>query len=282
MANKSPNRYINSYVFGPTQKLIEDLIVEAIQIHGFWIDYMPKTKLNLDLLFGESTAASFENAVRIEAYTKNNEGFDGQRLMSKFGIEIQDEVILTIAQRRFEEIRAEQLEDEDGFTLDQEITSRYGPKQFNGFLLEEGSIEGYYIDYSRPREGDLIFIPIFNKVFEISFVKHDAIFYQGGKLQTYDLYCNLFQYSSEEFNTGITDIDSIEDLFSGDVLKYKMEEEDGSDMGTEDGGSVIEENNVPDSVDGQANNSLITTLADDVVDFSEKSPFVRRNINEKW
>lgn len=282
MTNRSPNRYINSYVFGPQQKLFEDLIVEAIQIHGFWINYMPKTKVNLDLLFGESTAATFENAVIIEAYTKNNEGFDGQRLMSKFGIEIQDEVILTIAQRRFEEVRAEHLEDEEGFVFDQEVTSRYGPKQFNGILLEEGSIEGYYIDYSRPREGDLIFIPIFNKVFEISFVKHDAIFYQGGKLQTYDLYCNLFQYSSEEFNTGVPAIDSIEDLFSGDVLKYNMLEEDGDSIGTEDDGNLIEENDVPDSVDGQANNHLITTLADDVVDFSEKSPFVRRNENEKW
>lgn len=130
MSNKSPNRYVNNYNFGPTQALNESLIVEAIRLHGMWVNYLPRTSVNLDDVFGESSLNEFNDSVQIEAYMNNATGFDGQRMVSKFGgIDLQDEVKFTIAKRRFEEVRAEHLVSETGMNIELETTNRYFPDQ---------------------------------------------------------------------------------------------------------------------------------------------------------
>lgn len=279
---KSPNRYINSNNFGPSQKLYEDLIIEAIRMHGVWVHYLPRTALNMDDLFGESPASSFNDAVKVEVYWNNPEGFEGARLMGKLGVEFRDEVVLTMAKRRFEEVRAEHLVAETGENIEQELTNRYHAMQINGILLEEGNIEGYYIPYSRPQEGDLIWVPIMQKLFEIKYVQHDAIFYQGGTLQTYDLSCELFEYTHDKIDTGIPEIDNIEDLFSGDLSRTTITNEDEENINLEQGGDIVQENNIPETTDDQAENDLFRRNVDGVVDFSEQSPFVKRNTSFKW
>lgn len=282
--NRSPNRYFNNYNFGPTQKLIEDLIVEAIRIHGTWIFYMPRTKTNIDAVFGEDSVSRFEDAVQIEAYIKNFDSFEGQgKLLSKFGVEIRDEMTFVIARRRFEESRAEHLLTETGQNLEQELTNRYHAYQINGILLEEGNRVGTYIEYSRPREGDLIYLPVVKKLFEIKYTQTDAIFFQGGQLQTFEMNCELFEYSQEEFNTGYTPVDSIEDLFSSNVVDDSIASEDGFPIAMEQGGGTLtQERSYPEAVDKLANNSLYSSLSTDIIDFSEISPFILRDETLKW
>jgi len=279
---KSPNRYINSNHFGPSQKLYEDLIIEAIRMHGLWIHYLPRTAVNMDDLFGESPTSAFNDAVKVEVYWNEPEGVKGNRFMEKLGPEFREEVTLTVAKRRFEEVRAEHLIAETGENIEQELTNRYHSMQINGILLEEGNIEGYYIPYNKPQEGDLIWVPIMQRLFEISFVQHDAIFYQGGSLQTYDMSCKLFEYTHDKIDTGIAQIDGIEDLFSGDLTKTVMTDEDEENLNLEQGGDIVQENNTPDTTDAQAENEMFRKNADGVVDFSEQSPFVKRNTDFKW
>lgn len=251
-------------------------------MHGIWIHYLPRTAVNMDDLFGEASASTFEDAVKIEVYWNHPEGFEGSRLIAKMGAEFRDEVVLTMARRRFEESRAEHVIAETGENLEQELTNRYAAMQINGILMEEGNIERYYIPYTRPREGDLIWVPIMKKMFEITYVQHDSIFHQGGSLQTYDISCQLFEYSHEELNTGAPEIDNLEDIFSGNILKHVITDEDEENVNLEDGGNVVQENAIPESTDGQAENDMFRKDVDGIVDFSEQSPFIKRNTALKW
>lgn len=176
------NFYFNTLGHYGEQNLIEDLIVESIKIYGIDCYYLPRTIVSEDLLFGEDSLSKFDNAYQIEMYIKSVNGFEGDgTFLSKFGLEIRDEMVLSVSQRRFgEEIAYD------------ETTSEAG----------------------RPVEGDLIYFPLNKKLYEIKFVEHEVVFYQMGKLQTYDLTCELFEYSSERIDTGIQAIDAIEDKYS--------------------------------------------------------------------
>ena len=146
------NLYFNNYAFSGEQNLIEDLITESIKIYGVECMYMPRTLVNEDLLFGEDRLSKFETAYPIEMYIKSVDGFEGEGdFLSKFNIQIRDEMVLTVSQRRFsEELQVSDTTDET----------------------------------ARPVEGDLIYFPLNNKVFEVKFVEHESIFYQMGGLQT--------------------------------------------------------------------------------------------------
>lgn len=176
------NFYFNTLGHYGEQNLIEDLIVESIKIYGIDCYYMPRTIVNEDQLFGEDTLSKFEDAYPLEMYIKSVNGFEGDgTFLSKFGLEIRDEMVLSVAQRRFG---------------------------------EEISYDNTTKEAGRPVEGDLIFFPLNNKIYEVKFVEHEVVFYQMGKLQTYDLTCELFEYSSERIDTGIQVIDAIEDKYS--------------------------------------------------------------------
>ena len=176
------NFYFNTLGHYGEQNLIEDLIVESIKIYGIDCYYLPRTIVSEDLLFGEDTLSKFDNAYQLEMYIKSVNGFEGDgTFLSKFGLEIRDEMVLSVSQRRFgEEIPYDDTTKEAG----------------------------------RPVEGDLIYFPLNKKIYEIKFVEHEVVFYQMGKLQTYDLTCELFEYSSERIDTGIQAIDAIEDKYS--------------------------------------------------------------------
>lgn len=174
-----------------------------------------------DELLNEDDLSTFNDAYMIEMYVKNVEGFGGDgQFLSKFGLQINDTMTLSISMRRFTED------------------------------------VGLYNEQVRPNEGDLIYFPLNNKMFEVMYVDNKPIFYQMGSLQMYDLRCELFEYSQERFNTGVLEIDT---LFNSYVLTSN---------------AAIA--NV-ESFDLMADNFTIETNADAIIDFSELNPFGEQN-----
>ena len=274
------NVYFNNFAYGREQDLVEDLTIEAIKIYGHNIKYMPRTKVNVDNLFGEDTLSKFDEGIDIEMYIKNVEGFEGEGdLLSRFGLEIRDQITFTVARKRFDQaITSPKLITEVGYNLihesgDNKAPSRQfltGSKDTEAFVLEG---DDYLNTISRPQEGDLIYFPMVGKIFEIKFVEHEQIFYQTGRLQTYDVRCELFEYSSERISTGNTEIDIIETTYSLNTLGYEFTLEDGTGVfQLEDGGSLLQEYTV-ETTDRSANNQFFQTNAENILDFSELNPF---------
>jgi len=157
------------------QNLYEDLIIESLGIYGQDVYYIPRTLVNRDNILGEDPASKFDDAYLMEMYIENTEGFEGAGdLYSKFGLEIRDDATFIVSRRRWE--------------------SRIGV--FSSNLVDP-----------RPQEGDLIFLPMTNSFFEISFVEDDSPFYQLSNLPVYKMQCQLFEFNDEEFDTGIAEID---------------------------------------------------------------------------
>ena len=278
------NKYFPNLTYSREQDVVEDLIIESIKQFGHEVKYLPRTLVEQDHLFGEAKLSSFNDSVPIEMYIKNVEGFEGEGdFLSKFGVQIRDQVTLTVAKKRFDQVRGgESLQDEVGYQLQTEEYDPNNPsRQFLsdtantfGFMLESGTAgaNNYSITANRPFEGDLIYFPLTDKLFEIKFVEHEAVFYQMGRLQTYDLRCELFEYSSERIDTGDSDVDVIEDNLSLDILFNELTLEDGTVFLAEDGDSLIQEYQV-ETTDDQANNTFFTTQAASIIDFSEQNPF---------
>ena len=169
--------YFNNFEASMEQYLIEDLVIESIKIHGHDIYYITRTAGAVDDVLNEDDLSEYKRADFIDMYIKNFDGFEGEGdFLSKFGLEIRDEMTLTIARRTFE--------------LD----------------------VAQYTQNDRPLEGDLIYFPLNKKMFEVKFVEHEPVFYQMGALQMYDLRCEMFEYSQETFSTGVAEIDT---LFAG-------------------------------------------------------------------
>jgi hypothetical protein len=234
---------------------------------------MPRTLVKEDFLLGEDTLSKFETAVDLEVYVKNVQQFEGQGdFLSKFNLEIRDQITFTMARKRWSQIANEKLLTEVGYNYQVETANTNAWGVSDSIQLEVGSANGYSITSSRPLEGDLIFFPLNNKLYEIKFVEHENIFYQHGKLYTYDLTCELFQYSSQQINTGNTSIDIIEDTYSLDILNYQFLLEDNDTLVSEDSGYLTQEFRV-ETADAAANNEYITTQSIDFIDFSERNPF---------
>jgi hypothetical protein len=274
------NVYFNNFAYGREQDLVEDLTIEAIKIYGHNVKYMPRTLVNVDQLFGEDTLSKFDEAINIEMYIKNVEGFEGEGdLLSRFGLEIRDQITFTVARKRFDQaITSPKILTEVGYNLiyesgDNNTPSRQfltGAKDTESFMLEGSD---YLNVINRPQEGDLIYFPMVGKIFEIKFVEHEQIFYQTGRLQTYDVRCELFEYSSERIDTGNTEIDTIEDRYSLNVLDSQLTLEDGTGVfQLEDGNTLLQEYRI-EQADSSANNEFYQTNADNILDFSEQNPF---------
>ena len=277
------NQYFNNFAYAREQDLVEDLTIEAIKIYGHNVKYLPKTISGIDHLFGEDKLLKYETAADVEMYVKNVEGFEGEgEFMSKFGVQLNDQLTLTVARKRFDQIRTEKLTTEVGYNYLQESANTDSPsRQFltgnnhtESIILETGTtgVNSYNITANRPQEGDLVFFPLVNKIFEIKFVEHEDIFYQTGRLQSYDLRCELFKYSSEQIRTGNTDIDSVESEGTLDTLLYELLLENGDKLLEEGGDSLIQEYQLF-TQDAGANNAFFEAEGDSIIDFSERNPF---------
>ena len=267
------NKCFSNFTYGREQDTQDDLIVESIKIYGQDVKYMPRTLVKEDDLFGEDILSKFETAVDLEMYIKNTTGFEGEGdFLSKFGLEIRDQVTFTMARKRWDQITTEKLIDEVGFNYQIETANTGAYSNSHSLMLETGSANGYSITSSRPNEGDLIFFPLNEKLYEIKFVEHEEIFYPHGKLYTYDLACELFQYSSQQLDTGNTAIDSLELSYSADQLFYQFTLENGDTLTGEDGDYIVQEYRL-ETTDNAANNEFFTQQSLDFIDFSETNPF---------
>jgi hypothetical protein len=170
------------------QNLYEDITIEGLKIYGHDAYYIPRKIVNEDSVFNEDQLSEFGSAYAIEAYVANVDGYEGEGdLLSKFGLEIKDQVTLVIANRRWEQLVGRHVASDTN--LDRTVTRR-------------------------PMEGDLIYLPFAKGLFEISFVEQEDPFYQLQNLPTFQLKCELFQYGGEAIDTGVGLIDTYETKFS--------------------------------------------------------------------
>ena len=179
------NPYFN-YAASSEQDLYEDLITESIKNFGQDIYYIPREVVHRDMIFDDTVLSQFNYAYKVEVYLESVEGFDGDGdLFSKFGVEIRDAVTFIISRRRW----------------NTEIRNHEEP-------ITGSTVGGN--KYYRPREGDLIHMPMAGATFEVMKVEDDNPFYQLANLPTFKMRCEKFEYSDERFNTDIPEIDRIE------------------------------------------------------------------------
>ena len=163
------------------QNLYEDLVIESLKMYGQDVIYIPRQLISRDEIMNEDYS-KFTDGYTIEMYIETSEGFAGEGdLLGKFGVEIRDQATFVVSRKRWE------------------------------------NLVGFYnnsINDTRPSEGDLVFLPLSKSLFEIRFVEHEQPFYQLNNLPTYKLECELFEYSNEELETGIREIDELQERFS--------------------------------------------------------------------
>lgn len=166
------NPYFSNYQ--PEQNLVEDITVEVIKATGINCIYVPREYLSIDRVFGEDPGTKFKDSYTIEMYLQSYKGFEGTDVISQFGLEIRDKVLLVLSRKRFKE----------------EVTNK------------NASIK-------RPREGDLIYFPLSKSLFEINFVEHENPLYPLGKLYSYAITAELFTYSYEKMATSNAAINEV-------------------------------------------------------------------------
>ena len=163
------------------QNLYEDLVIESLKMYGQDVIYIPRQLISRDEIMNEDYS-KFTDGYTIEMYIETSEGFAGEGdLLGKFGVEIRDQATFVVSRKRWE------------------------------------NLVGFYnnsINDTRPSEGDLVFLPLSKSLFEIRFVEHEQPFYQLNNLPTYKLECELFEYNNEELETGIREIDELQERFS--------------------------------------------------------------------
>ena len=162
------------------QRLVQSLINEHLKIYGVEVTFIPRKFVNQSTIIEEVQASKFDDNFLIEAYVENYDGYTGAGdVLTKFGMSLRDEVTLTISKERFEEFISPFMDADDDIELS-----------------------------SRPREGDLVFFPLGQRLFEIKFVEHEEPFYQLGSNYVYKLKCELFEYEDEVIDTTIDAIDT--------------------------------------------------------------------------
>lgn len=212
------NKIINSYGYGGEVDMFHDLVTEMIESFGIDVVYITRQIGEIDEVFNEARLSVFDVAADIDMYVKTADSFGGEGdFLSKFGLQINDQITFTVGKRQFEKY----------------VTS-ISPKT------------------NRPLEGDIIWFPFNKKMYKVMHNEHESVFYQHGTLASYDLKCELLEYSGERFRTGRPEIDNY----------FKDEDYTEADS--------LEELNL---IDETAKNIFFENEADDVLDFSEQSPF---------
>ena len=175
--------------------LYEDLMIEQLRVFGQEVVYLPREIVARDTILGEDALSKFEETYMIEMYVENVSGFEGEGdIISKFGLEVRDDVTLVVSKRRFD------------LLVDQK----------SNLLAQD-----------RPKEGDVIYMPIFKKMFEVQFVEDEDPYYQIADIPLFKLKCTTFEYSHEKLDTGIDAIDDIETTLSTDQLAHQISLETG-------------------------------------------------------
>jgi len=168
------------------QNLYEDIVIESLKMYGQDVYYLPRDIVNEDRIFGDDVPSRFNSSYKVEMYIENVDGFDGEGdLFTKFGVEIRDQATFVVARRRW-------------------------TTTVNRFDNE--------INSERPKEGDLVYLPLSNSMFQIMAVEHEQPFYQLSNLSVYKLRAELFEYNDEDLDTGVDVIDDIERDYAYEYL----------------------------------------------------------------
>lgn len=204
------NKYFRQYQ-GQTNEadLYQKLVTESIQISGVDAYYVKRDSSNLDEIFGENRDAIFNDADCLEIYIQNFEGFSGSDndIITKFGLDLNDELRFEVSKERFVEV----------------------------------------VEINKPRSGDLLWLPLSDTLFEIKYAEDEEPFYSLGQIRSFKVTAEIFDYSGEEFTTGVDELDTISDNFitNDDFLNDEASEE----------------------------NTIFDTEDDGIVDFTEDNPF---------
>jgi hypothetical protein len=228
---------------------MEDLIIESIRFYGQDMYYIPRVINNFDEIYVADDQSSYETPYSVEMYIKSVNGFSGDgNFMSKFGIEIRDQVIFSVARRVF----------------NNEI--------------------GQFTTQPRPNEGDLIYFPLNRKCFQIKYVNQHEMFYPLGKLYTWELTCELFEYSGETLSTGIPEIDVLQVKYDTNMYSFALLDVNGDLILDENGDLILMEDSklddLPHNASGNLNimNEEIQNESDQFIDFTAFDPFSEGNL----
>jgi hypothetical protein len=162
--------------------LLEDILIEAMKIYGHDVYYIPRKIIQMDTILNEDFLSQFDKAFKIEMYVESVDGFEGDgKLVSKFGLEIRDQITVVVSRRRW-----------------------------NGLIGKFGYTE----NSARPREGDLIYFPMTAGLFEIKWVEDKQPFFQLNNTPTFKLTCELYEYGNQNINTGVPEVDSVQQASS--------------------------------------------------------------------
>ena len=168
------------------QRLTQDLINEHLKMFGVEVTYIPRKFVGTDNILNEVESSKFDDNFAIEAYVNTYEGYSGAGdVLTKFGMSLRDEVVLTISKERYEDFIAPFMSG-----------------------LDDGTDDSIVPLTNRPKEGDLVYFPLGQRLFEVKFVEHEDPFYQLGKNYVYQLKCELFEYEDEVISTSIEEIDT--------------------------------------------------------------------------
>ena len=178
------NPYYSGYDNTNEQELTDNLIIEAIQMKGMNVKYLPRTHTNYNYLYGEDPNSAFNSMTEIEMYVASVDGFGEGEMFSKFGLVVRDTATFIVSKTRFKEEFPEKI---------------------------------------RPNEGDLIFMPYTNAILEIKYVNHESPFFQQGRQYVYELKLETFEFSHEEIHTG-DEIDNILNEIYPDIPEIETTE----------------------------------------------------------
>lgn len=224
------------------QRLLEDLIIESMKIYGHDVYYLPRTIANKDPILGEDPLSYFNQAYPLEMYLENTEGFEGEgELLTKFGFEFRSNATFVVARRRWEESVG---------------------RNADALQLPE-----------RPAEGDLLFFPKTKTFFQINYVDFLNPFYQLGKIYTYRMSCQVFEFSSENIDTGVEEIDSITDGKTQDSFGWQLLMESGDLVLDQKSESIILQKYGTTNVDPIDDTNQFEMEAEGILDFTAFNPF---------
>lgn len=249
------NQYLTKSTTGyiPTQNLYENLIIENIQISGQNYYYIPRTlSSRLDQIFGEDVLSSFDSYAEIEMYLLDFTGYSGEsEMISKFSLEIRDTASFVISRKRYTETVVPIV------PIDRNEKLKW-----------------------RPCEGDMIYAPFSQSLFEIKFIEDEAPgFYQINKKYVWTLRCELAQLNNDKFNTGSDEVDTLFGI-NIDRLSFAFLTEDNNQILTEDGGVLLKEDYVVsepfNDVIGFGDNDEIKKEFMSIINFDAENPFSER------
>lgn len=237
------NPYFTNFTANNEQDLMANLIVESIQIYGYQMYYLPRTQTNFDDLYNQDDMSKFETAYPIEMYIRSIDSFEGEgSFLSKFGLEVRDRVGLSVARKTF------------------------------------NTLVGNTANLLRPREGDLIYFAMTKKLFEIIYVDNRAIFYPLGALPLFDLNCEVFEYNSEVFATGIAEIDAIGEKYSIDQIAHANLNSNNNVQYDANSNIITNPGFDEELRDVEFDNNFLQQEANNILDFSILDPFSVGNI----